>query len=69
VEKMKEGLFCDIEAVEIMLRHIEARSGKTRPSMRMIGHTCYLASGRKNIENRNEMEPAAFAHIENIKSP
>lgn len=42
-----EGRFADIEAVEIFLRRIEARAGKTRPSMRMIGHTCYLISGRK----------------------
>jgi tRNA (adenine57-N1/adenine58-N1)-methyltransferase catalytic subunit len=42
-----EGRFVDIESVEILLRRIEARVGKTRPSMRMIGHTCYLASGRK----------------------
>jgi tRNA (adenine57-N1/adenine58-N1)-methyltransferase len=39
--------FVDIESVEILLRRMEARVGKTRPSMRMIGHTCYLASGRK----------------------
>lgn len=47
-----EGRFTDIEAVEIFLRRIEARAGKTRPSMRMIGHTCYLVSGRK--VNKNE---------------
>ena len=45
-ESMK-GRFVDIECVEIMFRHMEARAGKTRPSMRMVGHTCYLASGRK----------------------
>jgi tRNA (adenine57-N1/adenine58-N1)-methyltransferase len=47
VETMKQGMFCDVESVEIFLRYIEARAGKTRPSMRMIGHTCYLTSGRK----------------------
>jgi tRNA (adenine57-N1/adenine58-N1)-methyltransferase len=52
------GLFCDIESVEIILRHIEAREGKTRPSMRMIGHTCYLISGRK-----------VLSAVENVKSP
>jgi tRNA (adenine57-N1/adenine58-N1)-methyltransferase len=51
VEAMKDNqMFCDVESVEIMLRHIEARTGKTRPSMRMVGHTCYIASGRK-VEN------------------
>ncbi len=47
VETMKDRMFVDVESVEILLRHIEARAGKTRPSMRMIGHTCYIASGRK----------------------
>ena len=42
-----EGKFVDIECIEIMFRRMEARVGKTRPSTRMIGHTCYLASGRK----------------------
>lgn len=42
-----QGRFVDIESIEIMFRRMEARVGKTRPSMRMIGHTCYLASGRK----------------------
>jgi len=42
-----EGKFADIECIEIMFRRMEARVGKTRPSTRMIGHTCYLASARK----------------------
>jgi tRNA (adenine57-N1/adenine58-N1)-methyltransferase catalytic subunit len=47
-----ENGFVDVECIEIMFRRIEARVGKTRPSTRMIGHTCYLASGRKvNKEN------------------
>lgn len=54
-----KGTFCDIESVEILLRHIEAREGKTRPSMRMVGHTCYLISGRKMVT-----EPEA---VENVK--
>ncbi|MCL5067529.1 MAG: tRNA (adenine-N1)-methyltransferase [Thaumarchaeota archaeon] len=45
-ESMKEN-FTDIECAEILFRRMEARYGKTRPSMRMIGHTCYLASARK----------------------
>jgi tRNA (adenine57-N1/adenine58-N1)-methyltransferase len=49
-----EGRFVDTEYIEIMLRRIEARAGKTRPSTRMIGHTCYLASGRKvNASSRS----------------
>jgi len=41
--------FTDIESTEILIRNIEAREGKTRPSMRMIGHTTYLLFGRKII--------------------
>ncbi len=39
--------FTDIESTELLIRNIEAREGKTRPSMRMIGHTTYLLFGRK----------------------
>jgi tRNA (adenine57-N1/adenine58-N1)-methyltransferase catalytic subunit len=45
-ETMQKG-FADIECVEMLFRRMEARAGKTRPSTRMIGHTCYLASARK----------------------
>src|SRR5579872_2491625 len=53
-----EGKFVDVECIEIMFRRMEARVGKTRPSTRMIGHTCYLASGRKVIATS----------LENVKS-
>jgi tRNA (adenine57-N1/adenine58-N1)-methyltransferase catalytic subunit len=46
---MMEIGFTDIESTEILIRNIEAREGKTRPSMRMIGHTTYLLFGRKII--------------------
>jgi tRNA (adenine57-N1/adenine58-N1)-methyltransferase catalytic subunit len=49
-KQMYEIGFTDIESTEIMIRNIEAREGKTRPSMRMIGHTTYLIFGRKIIE-------------------
>jgi tRNA (adenine57-N1/adenine58-N1)-methyltransferase len=55
--EMKKG-FVDIECVEILLRRIEARLGKTRPSMRMIGHTCYLVSGRKINKTRSFSSPS-----------
>lgn len=42
-----DNRFVDVECIEMMFRRMEARVGKTRPSTRMIGHTCYLASGRK----------------------
>jgi len=47
---MYEIGFRDIESTEIMIRNIEAREGKTRPSIRMIGHTTYLIYGKKIIE-------------------
>jgi tRNA (adenine57-N1/adenine58-N1)-methyltransferase catalytic subunit len=46
---MNEVGFTDIESSELMIRNIEAREGKTRPSMRMIGHTTYLLFGRKVV--------------------
>jgi tRNA (adenine57-N1/adenine58-N1)-methyltransferase len=48
-KQMNEVGFTDIESSELMIRNIEAREGKTRPSMRMIGHTTYLLFGRKIV--------------------
>lgn len=42
--------FIDSECIETFLRKIEAREGKTRPSMRMIGHTTYLGFARKILK-------------------
>ncbi|MEM4345028.1 MAG: hypothetical protein QXS40_04825, partial [Candidatus Nitrosocaldus sp.] len=42
-----KGRFVDLEFTELMIRHIEAREGMTRPVFRMVGHTTYLAFGRK----------------------
>lgn len=51
LEKMASTLtefsFVFVDSMELMMRTIEARSGKTRPAMRMIGHTTYLIFGRK----------------------
>jgi tRNA (adenine57-N1/adenine58-N1)-methyltransferase catalytic subunit len=49
VAKMKEEGFVNLETVEILLRHLEARVGMTRPSNIMVGHTAYLTFGRKTI--------------------
>ncbi|HLQ03821.1 MAG TPA: tRNA (adenine-N1)-methyltransferase [Nitrososphaerales archaeon] len=49
VEKMKEERFVAVETIEILVRHLEARSGMTRPSNAMIGHTAYLTFGRKTL--------------------
>ena len=54
VEKLTDELietgFVDIESIEVIVRGLEARSGKTRPSMRMIGHTAYLTFARKSFK-------------------
>jgi tRNA (adenine57-N1/adenine58-N1)-methyltransferase catalytic subunit len=46
VAKMKEEGFVAIETIEVLLRHLEARVGMTRPSNIMVGHTAYLTFGR-----------------------
>ena len=43
--------FIDIETYEVLIRKMEVREGKTRPSMRMIGHTTYLTFARKGLDN------------------
>ena len=47
VQVLVQNEFSDIECTEQILRHIEAREGKTRHSFRGIGHTTYLAYARK----------------------
>ena len=46
VARMKDEGFVAVETVEILLRHLEARVGMTRPSNIMVGHTAYLTFGR-----------------------
>jgi tRNA (adenine57-N1/adenine58-N1)-methyltransferase len=58
--ELKSNGFTDIDCVELLIRNIEARQGMTRPSMRMIGHTTYLAFARKinllNLDNESALE-------------
>jgi len=53
VEKMVTALeqegFVLIETVEVLLRHILVRSGKTRPFERMVSHTGFLTFARKAL--------------------
>ena len=49
VAKMKEEGFVSVETMEILLRHLEARVGMTRPSNVMVGHTAYLTFGRTTL--------------------
>jgi len=47
VIKLANSGFTHIETVEVLSRMIEAREGKSRPAMRMVGHTAYLIFARK----------------------
>jgi len=51
VERMAETLrdhgFINVEALELLERKILARAGKSRPEMRMIGHTEYMLFATK----------------------
>ncbi|MDG7010937.1 MAG: tRNA (adenine-N1)-methyltransferase [Nitrososphaerota archaeon] len=49
VAKMREEGFVAVESMEILLRHLEARVGMTRPSNIMVGHTAYLTFGRSTL--------------------
>lgn len=49
VSKMREEGFVNVETMEILLRHLEARVGMTRPSNIMVGHTAYLTFGRTTL--------------------
>ena len=48
--------FSDIECTEHILRHIEAREGKTRHSYRGIGHTTYIAIARKVFFDKDRIK-------------
>lgn len=41
-ETLRENGFIQVEALELLERKILARAGKSRPEMRMIGHTEYM---------------------------
>jgi len=47
VVELARNNFKLIESMEVMVRGIEARPNKTRPEMRMIGHTAYITTARK----------------------
>ncbi|NIP39098.1 MAG: tRNA (adenine-N1)-methyltransferase [Candidatus Dadabacteria bacterium] len=44
---LEEHGFIYLETVEVLVRNILVREGKTRPTQRMISHTGYLTFGRK----------------------
>ena len=47
VNALRERNFCDVFAIEIIQREMEVHKGGVRPSYEMLGHTGYLAFGRK----------------------
>jgi tRNA (adenine57-N1/adenine58-N1)-methyltransferase len=49
-EELRNNGFERVKCMEILLRNIEARSGKTRPSTIMVGHTAYLNFATKVLK-------------------
>lgn len=47
VDALYQSNFTEIQTRELIEREILVRSGKTRPTTRMIGHTGYVTSARK----------------------
>jgi len=62
--ELKKTGYTDIDCVELMIRNIEAREGMTRPSMRMIGHTTYLAFARKVQKLQERVDTTAEEEVE-----
>lgn len=58
---LERGGFAMIETVEILVRSILARRGKTRPAHRMIGHTQLLVSAVKIQPPESESQPPEAA--------
>jgi tRNA (adenine57-N1/adenine58-N1)-methyltransferase len=56
VDTLEQAGFVMIETVEVLLRHVLARTGKTRPFERMIGHTGFLTFARKSHWPRMESQ-------------
>ncbi|MGB9631601.1 MAG: tRNA (adenine-N1)-methyltransferase [Candidatus Methanodesulfokora sp.] len=52
VVHMRKTGFGLVEANEILIRGIESDEERTRPSTRMIGHTGFIISGRKLLEQK-----------------
>jgi tRNA (adenine57-N1/adenine58-N1)-methyltransferase len=48
-EALEQARFVDVETVESLVRRYQVKKGRTRPEMRMIGHTCYVTFARKAI--------------------
>jgi tRNA (adenine57-N1/adenine58-N1)-methyltransferase len=47
VEALYASHFIEIQTFELIEREMLVRTGKTRPAIRMIGHTGYISSARK----------------------
>ena len=47
--KAMEGMFCDIDLLEILQRHYKINPERLRPQDSMVAHTGYLVFARKRI--------------------
>ncbi|MEM3684271.1 MAG: tRNA (adenine-N1)-methyltransferase [Conexivisphaerales archaeon] len=50
-EELRNNGFERIKCIEILLRNMEVRTGKTRPSTMMVGHTAYLNFATKVLKD------------------
>lgn len=53
VETMKTCGFVMINTKEILMRNLIINTGRSRPADRMIGHTAYITTGRKTLQEGN----------------
>jgi tRNA (adenine57-N1/adenine58-N1)-methyltransferase len=51
VESLRKSGFVYLETIEVLIRRILVRPGKTRPFERMVSHTGFLTFGRKAMKN------------------
>jgi tRNA (adenine57-N1/adenine58-N1)-methyltransferase len=53
-ESLSENGFVYLDTIEVLVRRILVRSGKTRPFERMVSHTGFLTFGRKAIITKTQ---------------
>lgn len=68
IEKMVSALeragFVMIETLELLMRHILVREGKTRPFERVIGHTGFLTFARRALDSLSYPAPRLVEETE-----
>ncbi len=62
VETLESSGFVMIETVEVLLRHLLVRAGKTRPFERMVSHTGFLTFARRALWPLTEQDRPEETH-------